>query len=142
MGRETDYVTEERSKASQDDRSLGELFSELTRETTALVRQEVELAKTEMTHKATRAGKDIGFLLAGGAVAYAGLLTFIAFVILWLGSIVPVWTSALIVSIVVLAVGTVLVQRGIGNLKKEELAPHQTIETLKEDKQWAAEQTR
>jgi hypothetical protein len=59
---------------SQDDRSLGELFSALATDTSTLVRQEVELAKTEMTQKATRVGKDIGFLLAGGAVAYAGFL--------------------------------------------------------------------
>ena len=49
----------------QDNRSLGELFSALAADTGTLVRQEVELAKTEMTQKATRVGKDIGFLLAG-----------------------------------------------------------------------------
>jgi len=104
--------------------------------------QEIDLAKTEMTHKATRVGKDIGFLVAGGAVAYAGLLTLIAFVVLWLGSVIPMWTSAFIVAIAVLAVGGVLVKQGISNLKKEELPPRQTLETLKDDKQWATEQTR
>ena len=57
---------------SKDDRSLGELFSELAQETSTLVRQEVQLAKTEMGQKASRVGKDVGFLAAGGAVAYAG----------------------------------------------------------------------
>ena len=50
----------------RDDRSLGELFSELTQETRTLVRQEVDLAKSEMSQKASRLGKDIGFLAAGG----------------------------------------------------------------------------
>ncbi|GAC1521273.1 MAG: phage holin family protein [Chloroflexota bacterium] len=142
MAREVGHIKEERAATGHDNRSLGDLFSELTRETTTLVRQEIDLAKTEMTHKATRVGKDIGFLVAGGAVAYAGLLTLIAFVVLWLGSVIPMWTSALIVAIAVLAVGGVLVKQGISNLKKEELAPRQTLETLKDDKQWATEQTR
>ena len=142
MAREVKHIKEERAVTGGDDRSLGELFSELTRETTTLVRQEVELAKTEMSHKAARVGKDVGFLVAGGAVAYAGLLTLIAFVVLWLGTVIAMWLSALIVAAVVLLIGGVLVMSGITNLKKEEIAPRQTIETLQEDKQWATEQTR
>ena len=49
----------------KDDRSIGELFSELSRETTALLRQEVQLAKVEMTQKASRVGKNVGFLVVG-----------------------------------------------------------------------------
>lgn len=142
MAREVKHIKEERAVTGGDDRSLGELFSELTRETTTLVRQEVELAKTEMSHKAARVGKDVGFLVAGGAVAYAGLLTLIAFVVLWLGTVIAMWLSALIVAAVVLLIGGFLVMSGINNLKKEEIAPRQTIETLKEDKQWATEQRR
>ena len=52
----------------RDDRSLGELFVELTKETTTLVRQEVQLAKTEMRQKATEAGTDVAFLGTGGAL--------------------------------------------------------------------------
>jgi hypothetical protein len=58
----------------RDDRSLGELFQELSRETSLLIRQEVALAKTEMTEKAQQLGKDAGFLGAGGAIAYAGFI--------------------------------------------------------------------
>ena len=50
----------------RDDRSLGELFSELAQKTTTLVRHEVNLAKVEMSEKASRAGKHVGFLAAGG----------------------------------------------------------------------------
>ena len=66
---------------SKDDRSLGELFSELAQDTSTLVRKEVQLAKTEMSQKASRVGKDVGFLAVGGAVAYAGLLAVLAGVI-------------------------------------------------------------
>jgi hypothetical protein len=123
-----------------DDRSLGELFSELSQETTTLIRQEVQLAKTEMSQKASRVGKDVGFLAAGGAVAYAGLLAIIAGVIALLGLAIPLWLSALLVGVVVAAVGYFLVRKGLDALKQEDLAPQQTMETLKEDKEWAKDQ--
>jgi len=124
----------------QEQRSLGDLFSELTRETSTLVRKEMELAKTEMTDKATKAGKNIGFLAIGGAVAYAGLLAVIGGVILLLANAVSLWVSALIVGLVVAVVGYVLVQKGLTALKNLDLVPRQTIETLKEDKEWAKDQ--
>ncbi len=126
----------------RDERSLGELFSELAQETSTLVRQEVTLAKTEMSQKATRVGKDIGFLAAGGAVAYAGLLAILAGIIVLLGQVIPMWLSALLVGLVVAGVGYFLVRKGLDALKQEDLAPRQTIETLKEDGQWAKDQTR
>ena len=125
----------------RDDRSLGELFSELSQETTTLIRQEVNLAKTEMSQKASRVGKNVGFMAAGGAVAYAGLLAIIAGVIALLGLVIPLWVSALLVGLVVAAIGYFLVKRGLDALKQEDLAPRQTIETLKEDKEWAKDQT-
>jgi len=126
----------------RDERSLGELFSELAQETSTLVRQEVTLAKTEMTQKATSVGKDVGFLAAGGAVAYAGLLAVLAGIIVLLGQVIPMWLSALLVGLVVAGVGYFLVRKGLDALKREDLAPRQTIETLKEDQQWAKDQTR
>ncbi len=126
----------------RDDRSLGELFAELTKETTTLVRQEVQLAKTEMSQKASEAGKDVGFLGAGGALAYAGLLAIIAGIILALGEIIPLWASALLVGLVVAAIGYFLVRKGINALKQVKPVPEQTIQTLKEDKEWAKDQTK
>ncbi len=126
----------------RDDRSLGELFTELAQETSTLVRQEVKLAKTEVSQKASRAGKHIGTLAAGGAVAYAGLLAILAGVIVLLDEVMPLWLSALLVGLVVAGVGYFLIRRGLDALKREDLAPRQTIETLKEDQQWAKDQTR
>jgi Putative Actinobacterial Holin-X, holin superfamily III len=126
----------------RDDRSLGELFSELAQETTTLVRHEVSLAKAEMGEKASRAGKHVGFLAAGGAVAYAGLLAILAGVIILLNAVMPLWVAALLVGLVVAAVGYFLVRRGLDALKREDFAPRQTMETLKEDQQWAKDQTR
>jgi len=125
-----------------DNRSLGELFTELANETTTLVRQEIQLAKTEMTQKATRAGKDVGMIGAGGALAYAGLLAVIAAVIIGLGQLIPMWLSALIVGLVIVGVGYVMIQRGLSELKRIDPTPRQTLETLKEDKEWVKEQPR
>lgn len=122
------------------DRSLGDLFSELTHEMTTLVRQEVSLAKTEMSKKAADVGKDIAFLAAGGALAYAGLLAIIAAIIIGVAHVLPWWLSALLVGVVVAAIGGFLVWKGIDNLKQVELAPTTTLDTLKEDKAWAQDQ--
>lgn len=134
---------QEQRQGQQDDRSLGELFGDLARETSTLVRQEVQLAKTEMTQKASAVGKDVGFIAAGGFVAYAGLLALIATLIIALGQLgVTWWLAALIVAVIVLAAGYFLIQRGISALKRTSMAPEQTIQTLKEDRQWASEQMR
>ena len=127
---------------SRDGRSLGELFSELAQETSTLVRQEVNLAKTEMSQKASRAGRHFGVLAAGGAVAYAGLLAILAGVIVLLDNVMPLWASALLVGVVVAIAGYLLVRKALDALKREDFAPRETIETLKEDQQWAKDQTR
>jgi len=127
---------------TKEDRSLGELFADLSRETTALVRHEVDLAKTELSKKGAKVGKDIGFLAIGGAVAYAGFLAILAALIILVANLIPWWLSALLVGIIVAAVGGFLIQRGLSALKQENLAPQQTIQTIKEDTEWAKEQMR
>ena len=125
----------------RDERSLGDLFSDLSRETTTLVRQEVQLAKAELTQSATEAARGIGMLVAGGAVAYAGLfflLLAIVFGLIEAGW--DAWLSALVVGLVVVAIGAVLVLRARESLKPANLAPQKTVETLKEDTAWAKEQ--
>ncbi|HEY0736436.1 MAG TPA: phage holin family protein [Herpetosiphonaceae bacterium] len=124
----------------EDTRSLGELFSELANETTTLVRQEIQLVRTEMTQKATQAGKDVGMIGAGGALAYAGLLALIAALIIGLGELIPLWLSALIVGLVVVGIGYMLIQRGLTALKQIDPKPQQTIQSLQEDKEWVKEQ--
>lgn len=117
-----------------DDRSLGDLFAELSRETTTLLRQEISLATTEISQKASRAGKDVGFLAVGGAVVYAGVLAILAAIIVGLGQAgLPWWLSALIVGVVVAAIGAALIWRGLDNLKHEDMAPRQTMDTIKGD---------
>jgi len=128
---------------NKDDRSLGELFAELARETSTLVRQEVALARAELSQKAGQVGRDLGFLAIGGAIAYAGLLAIIAAIIIALATLgLPWWLSALLVGLVVAGIGYFLVQKGLTALKRESLAPQKTLDTLKEDVEWIKEQAR
>jgi hypothetical protein len=125
---------------TKEERSLGDLFSELASETSTLVRQEVALAQTELTQKATKVGKNVGFLVVGGAVGYAALLAIIAAVIIGLANFIPAWASALIVGAVVGIVAYLLISSALTALKKTDLTPRETVETLKEDAQWLKNQ--
>ena len=137
-------MQEENSREQQEreERSIGELFSELSQKTTTLVRQEIELAKVEMSQKASRVGKNVGFLLIGGVVAYTGLLALVAAGIVLLGQVIAYWLSAAIIGVVIAAVGGVLVVKGANTLRQEEPTPRETVETLQEDKEWLKDQTR
>jgi len=126
---------------SRDDRPLGELFSDLVQDTGTLVRQEVQLAKAELTQSAAQAGKAVGFIAAGGLVAYAGLLAIIAAVIIWLWrNGMADWTAALVVGVVVVLIGVMLLMRGRAMLQAENLAPQRTVESLKADTTMVKEQ--
>jgi len=126
---------------TRDDTSLGDLLSNLVQETSTLARQEVQLAKAELKQSAEQAGRSIASLLIGGAVAYAGLLALLAAAILGLGQAgVDWWLAALIVGLVVIAIGGILIMKARAGLKPENLAPTTTIESLKEDREWVKEQ--
>jgi hypothetical protein len=124
-----------------DNRSIGDLFAELSRETSQLVRKEVELATTEMTAKARKAGGHVGVAAAGGALAHAGLLVFLAALVLGLSQLgVTPWLSALIISLLTMAVGYFLVNRGLTGLRTTGVAPTRAMESLKEDARWTTRQ--
>jgi len=126
---------------TRDDRPLGELFTDLVQDTGTLVRQEVQLAKAELTQSAAQAGRAVGLMVAGGAVAYAGLLAIIAAVILllWHNGLSD-WTAALVVGVVVVLIGVVLLMRGRSMLQAESLTPQRTVESLKADTAMVKEQ--
>jgi uncharacterized protein (DUF983 family) len=126
--------------ATVDDRPIGELFQDLVQDTRTLVSLELDLAKTELSDKASKTGKDIGFMAAGGFVIYAGFLAIIAAVIIGLAELIPLWLSALIVGIVVALVGYALLRKGMSDLKSRSLAPTETLDSLKRDKEWLRDQ--
>ena len=123
----------------KQERSLGELFSELASETSTLVRQEVALAKTELTQKAAYVGRNVGLLVVGGAVVCAAFLALMAAAVIGLSNAMPSWAAALVVGVVVGIVGGALVFKAAYALKETDVTPRQTVETLKEDAQWVKE---
>ena len=134
---QTDNAAKDTSK---DSRSLGELFGELGRNTSNLVRQEVQLAKTEMLQKAATFGKSAVFFVVAGVFAFVGFEALIAAAILALANVLSAWLAALIVAVALFVVGGILVMLAIGAIKKEGVAPTETIKSLQDDAKWAKEE--
>ena len=122
------------------EKPLGDLFGDLASEVSELVRKEVALAKLEVAQKAKYVGRNIGYLVVGGAVAYAAMLTIIAGIVMVLAKVMPHWGAALLVGAVVAVVGGLLVSKALSALQETDMTPEQTVETLKEDAAWVKQQ--
>ncbi len=134
-------IAEIKTQTIDNDRSLGDLFTELANESGALIRQEVALAQAEMTQKATKVGINIGYLAVGGSIAFIAVQAILAAVIIALGNLIGnYWISALIVGIVVAIVAYFMISSALESLKKMQVKPEQTVESLKEDAEWVKEQ--
>jgi nitrate/nitrite transporter NarK len=118
--------------------STGELVKDLSRDISQLVREEIALAKAEMTQKGKRAGVGAGLLSGAGVLGVAAVGGSMATLILLLDLIMPAWLAALIVTFVYAAAAGVLAMRGKNRIAEATpVAPEQTIESVKEDVQWA-----
>ena len=124
------------------ERPIGELLKELSQQTATLVRQEIELAKAEVTTQGKKAG--IGAALFGGAgvIGLATLGAFTAFLILLLAEVMPGWVAALIVTVVYGAIAAFLALRGKDKVQEATPPAPQTVETVKEDIEWAKNPTK
>lgn len=128
--------------AGSDPRSLGQLFSELSADLSDLMRKEVMLAQAEITEKAAKTAKGAGMAAAGGFVAYAGVILLLLAIAFLLSQWMATWIAMGIVAVLTLVVGLILLQVGVGRIKTTELKPEQTIDSLKENVEWAKEQVR
>jgi hypothetical protein len=119
---------------------VGELFSRLTDQFTTLMRQEVALAKTELKAEAKKAGKAGGLF---GAAGFAGYMTVIllSFAAVWgLAEVVPTGWAFLAVGVLYGVITAVLGLMGKKEAQKVDPTPHATVDTVREDAQWAREQ--
>ncbi len=118
--------------------STAELIKELSREVSQLVREEIALAKAEMTQKGKHAGIGAGMLSGAAVLGLAAVGGSMAFLMLVLDSWMPGWLATLIVTIVYAAAAGILALRGKERIRHATPpAPTQTIESVKEDVQWA-----
>ena len=155
--------TDELRQAQLRDQSTGELVKQLADETKTLVRQELELAraevsrmgeavvalagqelrlaKAEMAEKGRTAGPGFGMIGAAGAAALLAAGALSAFLILALDGVMPNWLAALLVALAWGVTAGALYSWGKGRVEKAgPLVPEQAVETIKEDVQWAKTQ--
>ena len=120
------------------ERPFGELLRQLSEETTRLVHQEIELAKAELAQKGRQAGMGAGLFGGAGAIGFLALAALTTCFILALDAAMPAWLAALLVAVVYGAIAAVLAVQGRNKVKQATPpVPEQTIETVKEDVQWA-----
>jgi hypothetical protein len=129
-------VTEQ--DAGLRERSIGELFSKLSNETSTLIRQEMELARAELSEKGKEAGKGAGLFGGAGAVGLLGAGALTAGLILLLDLAIAAWLAAIIVGLIYVAVAAFLGLKGRDEIQAATPPmPEQTVDTVKEDVEWA-----
>jgi len=124
----------------KSDATVGELLGALASDTGALVRQEVQLAATEMTEKAKTAARSAGFIIAGGAMFQVACIAAVVGLILGLSSTVPMWATALVLVVLFAGAGALLVRMGRGGLAKLGRESSDTLNSLRAGGTWAKEQ--
>lgn len=117
---------------------LGDLLQRLTTDMGELIRQEIDLAKAEMREVGAAVARDAGKIAAAAALALAGALALIAFLVVGLGVLLGgrYWLSALIVGLVAAASGGMVARNAITDVKHRGLAPRQTVSSLRDDVTW------
>jgi uncharacterized membrane protein YqjE len=124
-----------------DSRSLGEIVGDLSNDLTTLIKQELELARTELKAEAAKAGKGAGMLGGAAVAALLALGALTAGLVALLDKATPTWVAALIVMALWAIVALVLAKAGQKSLQRATPPVPQTIETVKEDIQWAKNPT-
>ena len=118
-------------------RAFGSLVGEFFDQGKRLIRAEIALAKTELRQEVVKLKAGGVMVGVGGLLLFIGALAFAAFAIVLLDLVMPLWAAALIVTVLFLGIGAGVAMAGIKHLKQVH-APNQTIQTLKEDSQWAS----
>lgn len=134
------------SDSSSQPNSITGLLRELRDETTTLMRQEVALAKTEMKENVSRMGGHVAHIAVGGFVAYAGIIVLLIGIGHLLGAVlikagmdeqVAQWLAPSIIGLVIAIIGYMMLSKAKHAMAQDEIAPRKTVETLRENKEWA-----
>jgi uncharacterized membrane protein YqjE len=129
-------IEEYTSQAAMANESLGQLLTDLANQSAGLVRDEVALAKQELSEKVEVLKSSLVLIGAGAAVGLVAALALAAALVVGLAEYVGTWQAAALVGGILAVVAGVLVFVGVGRIKSSGLKPEQTIETLEEDKEW------
>jgi uncharacterized membrane protein YqjE len=121
--------------------SMGDLFKQLSDDLSTLVHQELALARAEMTEKGKRAGLGLGMFGGAGLLGFLAAISLTICIIAALATQMKVWLAALIVTVIYAAIAAVLALQGRDRVAEASPpVPEQTVETVKEDVQWAKTQ--
>jgi cytochrome c biogenesis protein CcdA len=138
---ETRRGLDQQAQLDSQRESFGELLSQLANNSAALVRDEIALAKQEMSEKITSFKSGVIVLAIGAVVGLLAILTLLAAAVIGLGNIIGPGYSALLIGGVLAIIAGIISVVGMGRIKQTSLKPEQTIETLEEDKEWLKEMT-
>lgn len=125
---------------AREEPPLSELLGRLSDQAQHLIRQEFRLAQAEMTQKATRAGRNVAIAGVGAMFAMAAFYAVVAALILVLANYMDTWLAALLVGVALAVVGGLLIKYGVDQLRDIDPAPRQTIDSVRESKEWLTEQ--
>jgi Putative Actinobacterial Holin-X, holin superfamily III len=120
-------------------RSMAALLADLAEQVTSLFRQEVALFKAELMEKLGLIGQGAGAIAAGALIAFSGWLALVLAAVLGLSQVVEPWLAALIVGLVLLAIGGALAYFGKSRFDAKSLAMRRTVASLREDEAWVRE---
>lgn len=120
-------------QADTSETSLGTLFTQLTEDFSTLIRKEVELARVETMEKVSTVARSTVSMIAGGVIAYAGLIILLLAAAFGLANVIPLWISSLIIGIVTLIVGGLMIMAGRSALADLTVVPEKTVTTVKRD---------
>jgi len=125
----------------RDDTSIGALIGDITTDLSRLMRQEVELAKAEVKEEASKAGKGAAMYGAAGFAGYLAIVLLSFAAVFGIGRALGLDWAALIIAAVWAVIGAVLFARARKQMRQVDPKPRRTVETLKEDAQWAKHPT-
>ncbi|HVF91365.1 MAG TPA: phage holin family protein [Blastocatellia bacterium] len=131
-------------EANMDDpqrKSFGDLLGQLANNSAALVRDEIALAKQEMSERVSEFKSGVIVLAVGAIIGLLAILTLLAAAVIGLGNIIGPGYSALLIGVILAVIAGIICATGLGRIKETSLKPKQTIETLEEDKEWLKEMT-
>ena len=123
-------------------RSAGDILQNVVQDLGNIVRSEIQLAKTEMSAKASKAGQGAGMMGVAGAIALLAGAALVTCCIAALAIAIPIWAAALVMSFLLGVIAMVVFSTGRTRLKKVNPVPEETARTIREDVQWARQHTR
>lgn len=123
-------------------RTIADVVEDVVANVQSLIRAEFRLAKTEISEEATKAGRAAGLLAGGGVAALFATWLLLLTILFALAKIMPMWSAALVLCILMAALTAVLIVTGRKRFKTVHAKPEKTIESIKENVAWVKSQTK